>query len=85
QSVQPTHGDAAVQMQANPKDTALQCGGAPLAVISMLQRLYAQFGWPTDQLKAAILDVISTWQFVAGVRPSRAPDTFIAGGDTSSG
>lgn len=78
QPVQPTHGDVAVQMQASPKDTALRCGGAPLAAISMLQRLYTQYGWPTDRLKTAVSDVISTWQSVAEVRPPRVPDTFLS-------
>lgn len=82
QPVQPTHGDVAAQMQASPKDTALRCGGAPLAAISMLQRLYAQYGWPTERLKTAVSGVTSTWQSVAEVRPPRVPDTFLAGGGT---
>ncbi|MEV7082439.1 hypothetical protein AB0N88_28505 [Streptomyces sp. NPDC093516] len=82
QPVQPTHGDAAAQMQASPKDTALRCGGAPLAAISMLQRLYTQYGWPTDRLKTAVSGVISTWQSVAEVRPPSVPDTFLASGRT---
>lgn len=82
QPVQPTHGDVAAQMQASPKDTALRCGGAPLAAISMLQRLYTQYGWPTDRLKTAVSDIISTWQAIADVRPPRVPDTFLSNGRT---
>ncbi|MFJ3673990.1 hypothetical protein ACIPSE_46900 [Streptomyces sp. NPDC090106] len=80
QPVQPVHGDAAAQMQASSKDTALRCGGAPLAAIGMLERLYTQYGWPADGLKTAVTGVISTWQSVAEVRPPHVPDTFLAGG-----
>ncbi|MBB5109153.1 hypothetical protein [Streptomyces spectabilis] len=83
QPVQPAQGDAAAQMQASPKDTALRCGGAPLAAVSMLQRLYAQYGWPTDGLRTAVSGVISTWQTVAEVRAPHVPATFLAGGKAS--
>jgi hypothetical protein len=75
--VQSSHGDALAQMQVSAKDTALRCGGAPLAAISMLQRLYAQYGWPTDKLATAVSGVISTWQSVAEVQSPRVSDTFL--------
>ncbi|MFJ4633554.1 hypothetical protein [Streptomyces sp. NPDC088847] len=77
QLVDSAHGDAAVRMQASSQDTALRCGGAPLAAIAVLQRLFAQYGWDTDRLNTAIADVIRTWQLVSGVRTHQAPATFL--------
>jgi hypothetical protein len=83
--VQSAHGGLVAQMQVSAKDTALRCGGAPLAAISMLQRLYAQYGWPTDKLATAVSGVISTWQAVADVHSPWVSDTFLAGGQTLQG
>ncbi|MEU0214508.1 hypothetical protein ABZ281_05055 [Streptomyces sp. NPDC006265] len=79
QLVDPAHGDAAVRMQASSKDTALRCGGAPLAAIAVFQRLFAQYGWDTDRLDTAVSDLIRTWQSVSGVQTPRVPATFLQG------
>ncbi|WP_334665569.1 hypothetical protein [Streptomyces cyaneofuscatus] len=82
QPVDPLHGDAAVQMGVNAQSTALRCGGAPLAVVCTLQRLFSQFGWDTTRLSHATADVIDTWQTVAGVRGGLLPDSFRANSTT---
>lgn len=77
QQVDPTHGDTAAKFQVSSKDTALRCGGAPLAVIATLRRLFQQYGWDAVQLEGAIADVVNTWQAVAGVQPRKIPATFL--------
>ncbi|WP_307020869.1 hypothetical protein [Streptomyces canus] len=83
-AVDPAHGDAAVRIQTSSKDTALRCGGAPLAVIATLGRFFAQYGWDATKLRAAEADVIDVCQTVAGVQKSGIPGTFRAKGSASA-
>ncbi|MGW2393921.1 hypothetical protein ACWCYK_31185 [Streptomyces lydicamycinicus] len=85
QAVNPAHGDSGVFMQVSLKDTALRCGGAPLAAISMLRRLYAQYGWQPWELEKAISRLIKTWQSAAGIQAPPVPETFRARGAASRG
>ncbi|MFJ6083209.1 hypothetical protein ACIQI8_17605 [Streptomyces sp. NPDC092369] len=73
--VNPAHGDTAVTLQASSRDTALRCGGAPLAVMAALRRLFAQYGWDTRRLNSAEMDAVNTWQAVAGIQAA-VPGTF---------
>lgn len=78
QPAEPTSDAVGKHMQVSAKDTALMCGGAPLAAISMLRRLYAQCGWETDTLETAIGDTLTTWQRVAGAhKQARIPNAFL--------
>ncbi|MFJ4361659.1 hypothetical protein ACIP25_35815 [Streptomyces massasporeus] len=73
--VNPAHGDRAVTLQASARDTALRCGGAPLAVMATLRRLFTHYGWDTKRLSSAEADAVNTWQAVAGVH-TPVPGTF---------
>lgn len=49
------------QIQLAPTDAAIQTAGAPLAAISMLERLFTLLGWDDSELKAAKFSVLTTW------------------------
>ncbi|MET8592868.1 hypothetical protein [Streptomyces sp. NPDC005078] len=60
-------GAAVGQLQISAKDVAIRAAGAPLAVISMLQRLYAHFGWPVGDLDRSGHRLVMVWARVGEV------------------
>ncbi|OXZ00300.1 hypothetical protein BEK98_00915 [Streptomyces diastatochromogenes] len=65
---------ASIEVQA--EDAALLCLCAPLAALSLLRRMYHQFGWDMEPLTTATQDVLATWQRVALLQPEEVPATF---------
>jgi hypothetical protein len=74
----PPHADVYVPMQTTAENTAFRCGGAPLAAIAVLRRLYHHYGWATANLQAAVGDLTATWKHIAlpASRPASVPATF---------
>ncbi|MFG2684063.1 hypothetical protein [Streptomyces sp. NPDC048392] len=62
-----THGDAFGTIEATPQQTAQNLAGVPIAVVGMLSRLYAHFGWPNGNAGPAANRLLLVWGRVAGI------------------
>ncbi|WP_432034660.1 hypothetical protein [Streptomyces antibioticus] len=62
-----THGDSFGSIEATAQETALDLAGIPLAVVRVLDRLYAHFGWPNGQAHPATRRLLHVWGRVAEI------------------
>lgn len=62
-----THGDAFGGIEAAPQKTAQNLAGVPLAVVGMLDRLYAHYGWPNVNVGPAAKRMLLVWGRIGGI------------------
>ncbi|MFH9073206.1 hypothetical protein [Streptomyces alboflavus] len=61
-----THGDLFGSIEASAQQTAVNLAGTPIATFGMLDRLYAQFGWPSLSVGPPAKRLLQIWGRVAG-------------------
>lgn len=62
-----THGDVFGSLEATPPQTAQNLAGVPLAVVGMLDRFYAHYGWPNGNVGPAAKRMLLVWGRIAGI------------------
>ncbi len=62
-----THGDVFGSIEATAQQTALDLAGTPIGVVRMLDRLYADFGWPNQDVAMAGRRLLQVWARIAEI------------------
>ncbi|MFH8581618.1 hypothetical protein [Streptomyces zaomyceticus] len=60
-------------VELSVQDAAIQCAGAPLACLAMLERLFAHLGWDETELRRAKAGLLQTWSRISQIPPAAGP------------
>ncbi|MFJ7990342.1 hypothetical protein [Streptomyces sp. NPDC096351] len=60
-------------VELSARDAAIQCAGAPLACLAMLERLFAHLGWDETELRKAKIGLLHTWDRISQLPPVSGP------------